>query len=318
MRNPCPLTPCWRVPAILGACLLTTSPVLLADGDGVAALCADRLAVERVYHRHRTGTKLPFEQAMPPEMVGKLVRADQKKEAVLERVYQLKVTPEMVAEEWKRIEDTTRSRETLDEIKAALGNDPKKIAATFVRPIVVERLLHDKFDNDEALHAPRRKVAEEARALALAEPKRDPAARLAILQAAPEGEAKPEVTWSLLEKPAEKPASVPMVAPTPVESKSGAYTNQATARVAPDGAPPAENRPEHRLYITDLPPDLRKVLLVQLVRPGDVSAVIDGPGAFQVFLARERTAQALTASVLSIRKQTYEAWLNDQPAPQIP
>lgn len=300
---------------MLAACLLTASPIPLAAGDEVSALCADRLAVERVYHQHRTGTKPPFEQAMPPETVEKLVRADQKKEAVLERAYQIKVTAEMVAEEWKRIEATTRSRETLEEIKAALGNDPKKIAATFVRPIVVERLLHDKFDNDEALHASRRKDAEGARALALAEPTRDPAARLAVLKSAPQGETKPEVTWSLVEKPAEKPASVPMVAPTPVESKSGAYTNHATVRGGPEGAPPAEGRPEHTLYITDLPPDLRKVLLVQLVRPGDVSAVIDGPGSFQVFLARERTAQALTASVLTIRKQTYEAWLNDQPAP---
>ena len=51
----------------------------------------------------------------------------------------------------------------LAEIKAALGHDPAKFAQAFAKPFLVERLLRDKFDNDEALHAAQRQEAERVR-----------------------------------------------------------------------------------------------------------------------------------------------------------
>lgn len=49
------------------AALLLTSAV--AHADDFAARCADRAAIERVYHAHRLGTKQPFEQTMPRGLI---------------------------------------------------------------------------------------------------------------------------------------------------------------------------------------------------------------------------------------------------------
>ncbi len=60
----------------------------------------------------------------------------------------------------QRINTTTRAPETLTEIKAALGKDPTRFAHAMAKPIVVERLLREKFDNDDTLHAPQRREIE--------------------------------------------------------------------------------------------------------------------------------------------------------------
>ena len=64
-----------------GAVLLLFLRVALAEGSELSVLCADRAALERVYHEHRTGTKPPFEEAMPPALLERLVREDAKKKA---------------------------------------------------------------------------------------------------------------------------------------------------------------------------------------------------------------------------------------------
>jgi len=56
----------------------------------------------------------------------------------------------------------------LAEIKAALDNDPRKFADACAKPILVERLLREKFDNDDALHAPQRREMEQMREQLLA------------------------------------------------------------------------------------------------------------------------------------------------------
>ena len=156
-----------------------------AGGD-FAAQCADRTAIERVYHEHRTGTKPPFEQAMPRELIEQLTRQDRHKEAVLGKVYGVEITPAMVEAEVRRIDATTRAPEMLAEIKHALGDDPARFARAMARPIVVERELRRRFDNDDALHAAQRREAEQAREKLLAK------------QAV---EGMQEVTWQLTPRP---------------------------------------------------------------------------------------------------------------------
>ena len=56
-----------------------------SHADDFAARCADRAAIERVYHTHRMGTKQPFEQAMPQALREQVVRQDQHKETVLKK-----------------------------------------------------------------------------------------------------------------------------------------------------------------------------------------------------------------------------------------
>lgn len=291
--------------------------VAFAAGNDLAALCTDRAAIERVYHEHRTGTKPPFAQAMPAALLETLVRTDAKKEALLARAYAVKITEAMVTAEVQRIEATTRAPETLAEIKAALGNDPARFARAMARPTVVERLLRAKFDNDDALHAPPRRAAESARARVLAVTDPGPTPRLAVLKEGKTGEVQEKVTWELTARPATDapPAPVAPASPTTAKASSGAYTNEATAQLPQVLSSPdkAHAEKERKLWFEDLPGELQNVLRVQLRQPGDMSAVIEGPRAFQIYLARERTAEALTVAVHTIPKRSYEEWLASQP-----
>jgi hypothetical protein len=46
-----------------------------------------------------------------------------------------------------------------------------------------------------------------------------------------------------------------------------------------------------------------------------VSAVIESSGAFQIYLTRKRTVDALGVAVLTLPKRSYEDWLAQQPEP---
>lgn len=91
-------------------------------------------------------------------------------------------------------------------------------------------------------------------------------------------------------------------------------TWQLTPRPAQDTpAQPAGPHGNEKVYFADLYPQLQNVLRVQLQKPGDVSAVIEMPGDFLVFIAREKSAETLSAASVSIPKRSYEAWLAQQP-----
>ena len=76
-------------------------------------------------------------------------------------------------------------------------------------------------------------------------------------------------------------------------------------------SPPRGDR-ERRNYFADLPVDLQNVLRAQLRQPGDVSAVIETPGGFLLYLAREKTTEVLIAAGLSVPKRGYESGLAEQ------
>src|SRR6266850_7728603 len=134
-----------------------------AMAEDFSALCADRAAIERVYHNHRLGDKPPFEKAMPPSLLEQLVKQDAHKEAVLKKIYAVAITPAMLDAEVQRINATTRAPEMLAELKAALGNDADRFARRVAKPIVVERLLRERFENDDKLHASQRVQVEKFR-----------------------------------------------------------------------------------------------------------------------------------------------------------
>lgn len=69
---------------------------------------------------------------------------------------------------------------------------------------------------------------------------------------------------------------------------------------------------EDKHYFEDLDPELQNVLRVQLQKPGDVSAVIETPSAFLVFLAKEKSADTLSVASVSRPKRSYEEWLGQQ------
>lgn len=222
----------------------------------------------------------------------------------LQQIYGIEVTAAMAAAEAERINATTRAPEMLAEIKHALGDDPARFAVSIARPLVVERLLRQRFDNDDRLHAAQRSAAGKARDALLAENT---------------VEGMQENIWQLTPRPA---ASIPAPAtppaesnPKPANSASGSYSNEATAQVAQPLGGGADSPGEQNLYFEDLDPELQNVLRAQLRKPGDVSAVIETSAAFLVFLAKEKSATVLSASCLNVPKRGYDEWLALLPTP---
>jgi hypothetical protein len=294
-------------------------------GD-TAALVKDRAAIERVYYNHRLGQKPSFEQALPPATLENLVRLDLKKEAVLRKAYGVTITPALLDAEVQRITTTTRAPDMLVEIKAALGNDPARFAQAFAKPFLVERLLRDKFDNDEALHAAQRQEVERAREKLLAQnpnpggraspraqtspedraredarPPDSVAALLALLKASHSNELS-ETTWQLGARPAE--TNTPAADELEIKQRFGP---NAQLIASPRGA-----ERDRKQYFEDLPAELQRVLRVQLRQPGDVSAVIETPGGFLLYVAKEKTDTTLSVACLSLPKRSYEQWLSEQ------
>ena len=283
----------------------------------IAARCVDRAAIERVYHIHRQGTDQSFDQAVPRELIERLVRQDLHKEAVLRSVYGVTITEAQIQAETERIKASTRAPETLTEITNALGNDSTRFANAVVRPILVERFLRDLFANDDKLHAMQRQEAERARESALAAAGEGVEKQTAALSTDKAGTIT-EATWQLTVRPAEEKSSDPAPPPSPqVVAKSNAYTVEGAARITQTpGAP--NNEQDLKVYFDDLDPELRNVLRAQLQKPGDVSAVIEMPNRFLIFLAQEKTDAILRVISFSLSKRSYEAWLAEQPEAPLP
>ena len=117
---------------------------------------------------HRLDPKPSFEQALPAAQIADLVRLDLKKKAILKRVYHLDLGQAEIDTEVQRIKSTTRAPDVLAEIEHALGDDPRRFADTVARPIVIERELRTRFENDPKLHATARASAEKQRREVLA------------------------------------------------------------------------------------------------------------------------------------------------------
>ena len=268
-----------------------------------ASLCSDRATIERVYYNHRLGEKPPFEHVLPSAALESLVRRDLHKEAVLKNVYGVEVTPAMLKAEVQRIITTTRAPDVLAEIKAALGNDSEKFAVVFAQPILAERELRQRFDNDDALHAAIRRECEKARHELLAAKTNgaSPAQLLEELKRA-NSNAISETIWQLIPRSAE--TNAPGADELEIKKRFGQ-----NAQIL---ASPESGLMNGKFYFEDLPAELQKVLRVQLCQAGDVSSVIETPKGFLLYLAKEKTSEALSVAVMSLPKRDYEQWLAEQ------
>ena len=322
---------CWLAGA---GSLLLLACCSAARADDLSALVRDRLAVERVYYNHRLGQKPPFEQVSPPALIQWLVQDDLRKEAALKQVYGVEVTPALLDAEVQRINTTTRAPEMLAEIKAALGNDPARLTNVFTKPILVERLLREKFDNDDKLHAPQRREVEQVRERILtARSSRGNEAQtsspqpstlnsqpdssslltsaatngvveklVAILKNSQAGSFT-ETTWQLGARPTE--TNAPAADEIEIKKRFGPNAQMLSS-------PHSDYGKEMKFYFEDLPAELQNVLRVQLRQPGDVSAVIETPGGFLLYVAKAKTDAVLSVAGLSLPKRNYEQWLEEQ------
>ena len=124
---------------------------------------------------------------------------------------------------------------------------------------------------------------------------------VAVLKASPAGQFS-ETTWQLTPRPAETNASA-------------ADELEIRKRFGPDAqiiSSPRGAERDRKFYFEDLPPALQDVLRTQLRQPGDVSAVIEAPGGFLLYLCTAKTTRTLSVAMLSLPKRSYDRWLAEQ------
>jgi hypothetical protein len=122
---------------------------------------------------------------------------------------------------------------------------------------------------------------------------------MAILKGVRTGQCS-ETAWQLGSRPAE--TNAPAADELEIKQRFGPNAQLISS----------PHRAERDHYFEDLPAELQRVLRVQLRQPGDVSAVIETPGGFLLYVAKERTNTALTVACLSLPKRSYEQWVSEQ------
>jgi len=284
--------------------------------DDFSQLCADRTAIERVYYNHRTGTKEPFEKVLRASTIENLVRHDLKMEMVLKKAYDIEVTPAQIEAEVKRINSTTRAPEILAELKKALNNDPQRFARTIAEPIVVERELRSRFENDTELHAEPRRQAERLREQLISAKKTNvPVTALLTLLKSAQHSTFAERSWRLTGHSTETSiatSKVPQnqVSQAVVKSSGGPYSLEGIASLGPLDSDLSTKAPgQETLYFEDLPTDLQRVLKSQLTKPGNASAVIETSSGFLIFVATETSPKILAAGSAYFPKRNFDEWV---------
>jgi hypothetical protein len=285
----------------------------------ISELCADRSAIEKVYYTHRLGKKPPFDEAMPAAAIEEQVRVQLKKERLLKTEYGIEISGKEIQAEVNRINSTTRAPEMLAEIKTALGNDPARFARSMAKPILVDSRLRDLFENDENRHASGRARMEALRnkllkmhtnGLALAELEAEASSQT--------GTSTNSIKWSFAAPPdrnetaGETPRQFGDTARSANYSISGSV--QPVALPLPAAKASTEPLPadDGILYFDDLPPKLRALLEAQLHAAGDVSAVVEMPAQFVIYLGRIRSPERLEAMAVTLKKPLYEDWIREQ------
>ena len=121
--------------------------------------------------------------------------------------------------------------------------------------------------------------------------------RVAVLKAG-HSNAVSETTWQLGARPAD--TNAPTADEIEIKKRFGPGAQIISS---------PQRQKERKFYFEDLPPDLQNVLRAQLRQPGAVSAVIESPGGFLIYVCKDKTATALTVACLSLPKRSYEQWL---------
>jgi N-acetylneuraminic acid mutarotase len=111
-------------------------------------------AIEDVYWRHRIwpgerpDPKPSIDAIMSQAQLEKKVTDYLRKSQALEDYWQRPITAEQLQAEMDRMAKHTKQPEVLQELFAALGNDPFVIAECLARPVLAERLLTDLYARD--------------------------------------------------------------------------------------------------------------------------------------------------------------------------
>jgi hypothetical protein len=115
----------------------------------IADRVAYQYAIEEVYWRHQiwpsenVSPKPPLDQVMSSSQIERKVEKYLRNSKLLSGQWQQPITAEQLQGEMDRMARQTKQPEVLQEIFAALNNDPAVIAESFVRPILAERLVRN-------------------------------------------------------------------------------------------------------------------------------------------------------------------------------
>lgn len=253
---------------------------LLSSGFGLAAerrVEAER-AIERARYEFVIGASQPFNDAYPRAVFEKRVERERVEERVLERVFGLHPTAELLAREFDRIEATSKAPEQWAAIKEALKNDRRLIEEAFCRPLLVRRALRARFAFDQRIHAPTHQKAREARSALLAG--RDVPG--AVVMRLSRRNRPPPTTQELLD-----------------EAKSAASRTQVVSAVEQ----PSRDEP------IPVEVELAALLEKQFRRPGDVTTILEEVGCFEIFRLIEATELAWKVEAVQVPKVDFETWM---------
>jgi hypothetical protein len=252
--------------------------LLLAGGLDIspASHVDGERAVERARYAFVIGATRPFDEVYPRSVFEKKVEREIEEEHVLRKFFGMTVTRPVLDREFDRIEKTTKAPEQWVAIEKALGNDRRRIEEVFCRPLVVDRALHAKFAFDQKIHAVPHQRAREARAEFLAG--REPAGASVLVLARG---ARPAATEEILAE-ARKAAVLPRLIEPPRKTESNAPV-------------PVE-------------PELAAVIERDLVKPGDVTTILEERDRFEVFRLVERTAGAWKVEAVTFPKVDFDTW----------
>jgi hypothetical protein len=236
-------------------------------------------AVERARYAFVIGATKPSDVAYPPA-VSRARGARASRGARLERVFGFTPRRRSCPGVSTGIETTTRAPEQWQAIKAALGNDRRRVEDAFCRPLLVHRFLQARFAPDPRIHA-------ETYACA-ARPVR--CCSRAGRRPAPPG-------WSLGRRGTPDGATDDLLMRTRAEAVVLWVLRPLDER--PQSAPVA------------LHPEAAAALEAQLLRPGDVSTVLSEWDRFTVYRLIESTDEAWTVEAGVFPKRDFESWFRE-------
>ncbi len=255
------------------------------DGPpGFEARVGAMRAVERARSTIARDSPAASDEAYDHGASAKRVAREVREESVLAERFGIRVSPEMLAAEFERIEKRTQDPQQWEDVKRALQGDRGRIEEVICRPLVVRRLLRQRFAFDESIHAEAHMKARQARSLFLRGQPVEGAKVLRLARAA--------------EPPADTRAWL-------TEAKAQARGPRVLS-VSEDRQEPRPGRPG------PLHPEAARALEAQLRRPGDVSTVLSEWDRFAVYRLREATDVAWTVEAAIFPKRDFESWFREQ------
>lgn len=242
-----------------------------------AARIAAKQSIERARYAFVLGDKPPFDTQYPRSFFKEQLRQERDREAVLRRLYGISITTAMLAQEYDRIDKSTKAPEQWEAVKAAVHNDRKLIEEVVCRPLLVERALRAKFDFDQKIHAKAHEKARQARAEFLA------------------GRTPARAVVRMLSRQANPAQSTE-------EMLQHAQTEAVVPRVIKPGA---EREPSAPL---PLDPEATALLEKELHQPGDVSTILEYRDHFEVYRLIDATPERWRVEAVDFPKEDFDSW----------